>query len=704
MRPLLVALSIVAYVWVSSVKAAPTDVGCADGEREGFVDQAAYPDIAGCSGGWSVPGIHTKNPGTAPACGIATYDTLTPACGRGAGDDSPNPGGSGCDVADLCAAGWHVCASASEVAADSPSGCGGVTLAGDPPMFFATRQTSTGCGFCAMGTGTGSDCNSSSCKSGCAQTDNISNDIFGCGNFGGGLAASTCGPLDRSSHDQCSELDGSIWSCPNSYCEAFTVTKSAPSYGGVLCCRDSAGRYIDNGDGTISDQQTGLQWEKKSTTAGSGENYADAHDVDNTYTWTTTGTVPDGTVFTDFLAKLNDVAGQGAHCFAGHCDWRLPESAGSLPQAPSGKPAELESILTSPPCDVEPCIDPIFGPTIRGWYWSGTSLDAPASDTAWTVAFFNKVDSGGKEAQEYVRAVRTWRTGYVAIGDSTTTGFSVPTCQVDRYASAFGCVGDPPAIPYPNRIAATAGFQATQFKRVGIWGYKIHEAVAAADTGHNEEGPWTPQLLAAQLANLLVTVSFGANDIDFRDIGYWLQRCLVAQQVDADACTKAAGERAEAIRPDVEAMMNRLDVAKANGARIVVVLYYNPYNDRKDLGPFGVLSRDCGTLYWMSEVIVGHLNLVLAGEAARHGFTTIDLRPAFRGHGAGSSDSYVFGTDCDVAGALGAVEATFDLGWPPAVQINTDATAAEIERRFDPHPNNSGTTAQANEILKVVQQ
>ncbi|HVO27938.1 MAG TPA: hypothetical protein VMW56_30375, partial [Candidatus Margulisiibacteriota bacterium] len=48
--------------------------GCADGQREGFVDESAYPDIAGCGGGWSIPGIHTVNPGAAPACGIPTYD------------------------------------------------------------------------------------------------------------------------------------------------------------------------------------------------------------------------------------------------------------------------------------------------------------------------------------------------------------------------------------------------------------------------------------------------------------------------------------------------------------------------------------------------------------------------------------------------------------------------------------------------------
>jgi hypothetical protein len=47
-----------------------------------------------------------------------------------------------------------------------------------------------------------------------------------------------------------------------------------------------------------------------------------------------TSTAPDGNAFTDFLTKLNDlVYGEAPHstdgtgCFAGHCDWRLPNAA-----------------------------------------------------------------------------------------------------------------------------------------------------------------------------------------------------------------------------------------------------------------------------------------------------------------------------------------------------------------------------------------
>ena len=46
-----------------------------------------------------------------------------------------------------------------------------------------------------------------------------------------------------------------------------------------------AGRFVDNGDETITDTQLGLMWEKKTTTVGSGTSDTDIRDVDNTYTW-----------------------------------------------------------------------------------------------------------------------------------------------------------------------------------------------------------------------------------------------------------------------------------------------------------------------------------------------------------------------------------------------------------------------------------
>lgn len=172
-----------------------------------------------------------------------------------------------------------------------------------------------------------------------------------------------------------------------------------------------ATRWVDNGDGTVADNQTGLVWEKKTTAIGSGQNYDDPHDVDNLYTWGsdtapwphTAPYPPDGTVFKEFLAKLN--GGLGANtCFAGHCDWRLPTIE------------ELQSIvdLNAPGCQTAPyppCIDAIFDPTAADSTWSWTTVhfdpayvfivnfSCPSTDCT-----FSSVKLEGSVG--YVRAVR----------------------------------------------------------------------------------------------------------------------------------------------------------------------------------------------------------------------------------------------------------------------------------------------------------
>ena len=156
-------------------------------------------------------------------------------------------------------------------------------------------------------------------------------------------------------------------------------------------------RFEDNGDSTVTDHLTGLQWEQKDTEVGSPTNFADPHDVDNTYTWNTAvGTTPNGTAFTDFLDKLN--GGLGANtCLAGQCDWRLPTKE------------ELAGIvdLTASGCGGgDPCIDPIFGPTVSGFHWTATTY-AEDPYAAWFVVFSSgNANLEDKGDSNYVRAVR----------------------------------------------------------------------------------------------------------------------------------------------------------------------------------------------------------------------------------------------------------------------------------------------------------
>jgi hypothetical protein len=195
--------------------------GCADGTREAFKDAATYPHIAGCDGGFSVPGVLHAD---------------TPLCGRVAGNDSANPNGTGCSAADLCAEGWHMCRHPAEVTAHSPDGCAGSHDA--TSSFYVTRQSGSGCGACAVSTDATKICTNADCNTDCYPTDLETNDVFGCGTLGSAPGAS-CAPFDRFGNNACGAL-GAPWDCAASsgYDEALVVVKNGPAAGGVLCCAD----------------------------------------------------------------------------------------------------------------------------------------------------------------------------------------------------------------------------------------------------------------------------------------------------------------------------------------------------------------------------------------------------------------------------------------------------------------------------------
>jgi hypothetical protein len=173
--------------------------------------------------------------------------------------------------------------------------------------------------------------------------------------------------------------------------DARLATLNAEARSAAIPCR-----YRVNGDGTVTDFDTGLQWEQK-TDDGS------IHDRGNEFDWSPRLAGPDGTAFTSFLGALNngtsrDGATSGG-CFADHCDWRLPSIV------------ELRSIvdLTVPGCGSgSPCIDEAaFGPTLAFFYWSATT-ETPFTGFAWGVTFFNgNVFSIVKEGPFFVRAVRS---------------------------------------------------------------------------------------------------------------------------------------------------------------------------------------------------------------------------------------------------------------------------------------------------------
>ena len=142
-------------------------------------------------------------------------------------------------------------------------------------------------------------------------------------------------------------------------------------------------RFVDNADGTVTDNLTALQWEQKTDDAS-------IHDKDNLYTWSTSGTPADGSGFTTFLATLN----QSGSCTAGQCDWRLPT------------PGELQTTLVARPCPSSPCIDQVvFGPTLGFPCWSSMTASDPSM--AWAMSFVGGGEFTSDKGISYcARAVR----------------------------------------------------------------------------------------------------------------------------------------------------------------------------------------------------------------------------------------------------------------------------------------------------------
>lgn len=254
----------------------------------------------------------------------------------------------------------------------------------------------------------------------------------------------TC-PVSCDDADACTtdELTGSAGTCD----AACTNTPITLCQNGDGCCPagcglgnddDCASCFVDQGL-TVLDTCTSLEWEKKDTAVGSGADAANPHAVDNMYSWAGQCTLntglrcqPNSTAAATCTAQTGGAVGCGecgggdgtcdvdpfgagtittvwdwinqvnATTFAGHTDWRLATSAGSV-SYPTGEPAELESIVD---LGFSPTIDPIFGPTEATYYWSASTYSG-SPHSAYAVNFSaGNVNHGDKVNHLWVRAVR----------------------------------------------------------------------------------------------------------------------------------------------------------------------------------------------------------------------------------------------------------------------------------------------------------
>jgi Protein of unknown function (DUF1566) len=142
--------------------------------------------------------------------------------------------------------------------------------------------------------------------------------------------------------------------------------------------------YKDNGNGTITDNNTKLMWEKKS-------NDGTIHDKDNYYTW--------DDAFAVHIVGLNAVH------FAGHTDWRLPnvKELQSILNYENALPAVSSAFNTG--CVASSTV--LTGSCTQGFFYFSSTSHAFLPGNAWGV-FFSEGYAGTapKNVIFHVRAVR----------------------------------------------------------------------------------------------------------------------------------------------------------------------------------------------------------------------------------------------------------------------------------------------------------
>ncbi|MEE8147756.1 MAG: DUF1566 domain-containing protein [Longimicrobiales bacterium] len=194
----------------------------------------------------------------------------------------------------------------------------------------------------------------------------------GCGLDVSGCIPLALGAFPATGQTSCWNSSGSLISC------AGTGQDGDIQAGAALA-------FTDNLDGTITDLNTGLVWEKKSDDGS-------IHDQDTSYNW--------DNAFALHIATLNDPNAP----FAGHTDWRVPnlrelQSLVDLAPSPTVDPAFDTGCV--PSCTVTSC-----SCTPPSFYWSSSTF-AISPTLAWTVVFSSGVGAvQPKSMNLFVRAVR----------------------------------------------------------------------------------------------------------------------------------------------------------------------------------------------------------------------------------------------------------------------------------------------------------
>jgi hypothetical protein len=215
----------------------------------------------------------------------------------------------------------------------------------------------------------------------------------------------TCNDTLSTSQDDLATCNDDLSVCSDDLAACLAAPTGRPLQTGQTSCSDAAGNPIlcagtgqdaetqpglvrswtDNGDGTVTDDHTGLMWEKLSDDGS-------IHDKDNAYTWTN--------------AVATKIAALNSALFAGPDDWRLPTITELQTLTDFGRtnPAinPTFTLGCAPGCNGVAC-----SCTRNATHWSSTSYES-GPVAAWCVQFSTGGIGGFTKTNTlYTRAVRS---------------------------------------------------------------------------------------------------------------------------------------------------------------------------------------------------------------------------------------------------------------------------------------------------------
>ncbi len=195
-------------------------------------------------------------------------------------------------------------------------------------------------------------------------------------------------------------------------------------------------RYVDHGDGTVTDIQTGLMWQQ--------------------------ATAPNSMKWDDAIAYCRKLT------LGGHSDWRLPDLD------------ELRSLVD---LSYRPTIHPdFFSNTMSEWYWSFSTF-ASSTDYAWVVLFgHGNVSNDSKTSRWYVRAVRGGQRDIEQFGSLLV---DIKPAEAHDAGARWRRVGTNEWYKSGHtEISISAGAHTVEFNQVAGWirPNPVNVAVAAGET------------------------------------------------------------------------------------------------------------------------------------------------------------------------------------------------------------------------------